>query len=266
MNEREPWIAVKVGVPDSGKIIDLPSDAARWGLIVLWAKAKRQTPSGVFRSERVARTLLGRYGKHVTTYVTQGFLHIAPVICPDARCQSSYQGLDAGAVAVHSWHDHQRDHALRQLAYRTGDALSDAVSDVIGDKSPVRALSVVSSQESEPTEGGPGETHPPDAVSAYYSLTGRFPRDNVLAWLKDLGQRHGEERASSMLAACYSESRDLGNLLGRTQARLRAEDHAADQRERVDEVARNRRKREPVGWEKELREAIAAQNGEGVPA
>ena len=126
MSEREPWIAVRLGVPDSGKIIDLPSDAARWGLIVLWCKAKGQTPSGTFRSEKVVRTLLGRYGRHVSGYLAAGFIHLAPVKCPDKRCEAAFVGLDVGAVAVHSWHDHQRDHALRQLEYRIKNGPSPA--------------------------------------------------------------------------------------------------------------------------------------------
>lgn len=240
--EREPWVAVRVGVPESGKIIELPSDAARWGLIVLWCKAKKQTPSGVFRSDKTIRAMLGKHAKYLPIYLEAGFLHVAPVTCSDRRCQSAYEGLPAPAIAVHSWHDHQRDHAMRQLAYRVGDAVSDTASDTVSDFSS-RAMSVsLSVVDSQPTEGGPGETDD-DPVSAYYSLTNRFPKDNVLAWLKDLGSRHGNARASAMLATCYTESRDLGTLLGRTQARLRAEDHTAEQRERADEIERNRQKR-----------------------
>lgn len=242
--DREPWIAVRVGLPESGKVIELPSDAARWGLIVLWCKAKRQTPSGVFRSERVVKALVGKYAKYLGVYVDLGFLHVAPVACPDARCRSAYEGLDDGAIAVHSWHDHQRDHALRQLAYRTGDTLSDTVSDSTSDfysRASVGVSSLVSNQEG----GGPGEPAPPDPVSAYYQLTTRYPRDNVLSWLNDMGTRHGEARTSAMLARCYSESRDLGTLLGRTQAALRAEEHTASVKERNDEAERLKAKRRP---------------------
>lgn len=241
--EREPWIAVKVGVPDSGKIIDLPSDAARWGLIVLWAKAKRQSPSGVFRSERVARALLGTYARHFRTYVKTGFLHVAPVVCPDPKCQGGYADLAIGAIAVHSWRDHQRESALRQLAYRVGTSLSDP--EVTGEVTPPMST-VYGLVSNVDVEGGPGGETKPDPVATYYSLTTRFPAGRVLAWLNDLGSNHGEARASAMLATCYSEDRDLGTLLGRTQSRLRAEDHAANRTEQAEEVVRNRAKRAPL--------------------
>jgi hypothetical protein len=259
VSEREPWIAVKVGVPDSSKIIDLPTDAARWGLIVLWSKAKRQTPSGVFRSERVARSLLGTYARHFRAYVARGFVHVAPVKCPDQRCEASYAGLDSGAIAVHSWHDHQRESALRQLAYRVGTSLSDPqVTPEV-----TTPMSTVYSQGVESAEGGPGETSPPDLISAYYNLTTRFPQGRVLAWLNDIETRHGPARSSTMLATCYSEDRDLGTLLGRTQSRLRAEDHAADRREKSDEIERNRAKRAPLNpLQAEIAAAARTRYGE----
>lgn len=249
MSEREPWIAVKVGVPDSGKVIHLPTDAARWGLIVLWCRAKRQTPSGVFKSEKVARTLLGQYGRHFPRYIDGGFLHRAPVVCPDEKCQGSYAGLSEPAIAVHSWRDHQRDHALRQLSYRVGDTVSDVESDSESDFH----LSTVSSLLSKPTEGGLGETDP---VEAYYALTTRFPRGKVLDWLNDLGERHGRGRTSAALAQHYAANRDLGTLLGRVQNALRAEDHAAEKKERADEEVRLRKKRAPDPLMTEIRAAL----------
>jgi hypothetical protein len=238
--EREPWIAVKVGVPRSPKVVDLPTDAARWGLIVLWSEAKQQKPAGVFRSERVARSLLGEYARHIRAYIAREFVHVAPVVCSDGRCQAAYVGLEAGSIAVHSWHDYQRESALRQLAYRVGTSLNDP--EVTPQVTPT--MSTVSSLGVDvDVEGGPGGEPPDDPVTAYYSLTTRFPAGRVLSWLNDIEVRHGGKRAAAMLATCYAEDRDLGTLLGRTQSRLRSEDHSADQRERADEVVRNRAKR-----------------------
>lgn len=260
--EREPWIAVKVGVPESAKVIDLPTDAARWGLIVLWSKAKKQTPAGVFRSERVARSLLGEYARHLRAYIAREFVHVAPVVCSDKRCQAAYVGLDAGAIAVHSWHDYQRESALRQLAYRVGTSLSDP--QVTGEVTPPMST-VYGLVSNVDVEGGPGggiDAPSADAVSTYYSLTTRFPAGRVLAWLNDLEDRHGGKRTSSMLATCYAEDRDLGTLLGRTQSRLRAEDHAANRAEAADEVSRNRAKRAPLtGVNAEIRAAVEARYG-----
>jgi hypothetical protein len=132
--DREPWIAVSIELIGHDKFTDLPSDTARLGLIVaVWAAAKKRRPSGVFKNERQFREVTGRYARFLDHYISTGFLHRAPVECSSARCRRAFANLPAGAIACHDWHVHQRDHAMRQLAYRLSDAASDARSDVPSD-------------------------------------------------------------------------------------------------------------------------------------
>jgi hypothetical protein len=132
--DREPWIAVSIEIAGHDKFTELPSDTARLGLIVaVWSAAKKRRPSGVFKNERQFREVAGRYARFLDQYVATGFLHRAPVECSSARCRRAFADLPDGAIACHDWHVHQRDHAMRQLAYKSSDAGSDAASDVPSD-------------------------------------------------------------------------------------------------------------------------------------
>jgi len=229
--DREPWIAVKIGAVEHPKVLELPGDSARWGLVVLWSKAKKQRPSGIFRSEVVARELLGRHGRYLPAYIGGGFVHVAPVVCPEKRCAAAYADLPAPSLAVHDWHAYQRDHALRQLAYRLSDGATDAgsdgPSDVVSDITS-RALSMVDSQESSyDVEGGPGETA--DLWALYGALTRTVARKPAtLDWLERIETTYGLGPSAHALREEHAKDPNPGTLLSRTSARLEVEARRAE--------------------------------------
>lgn len=227
----EPWIAVKIGAVRHPKVLELPSDVARWGLVVMWSEAKKQRPSGVFRSEVVLRELLGRHGRFLGAYIAGGFIHRAPVECGEKRCAKTYADLPVPSLAVHDWHLYQREHALRQLAYRLSDAASDIESDVRSDSESdihSRALLIVNSQESlSQTEGGPGETD--DLWALYGALTRTVARKPAtLDWLERIETTYGLSASAQALREEHAKDPNPGTLLSRTAARLEVQARRAE--------------------------------------
>ncbi len=73
------------------------------------------------------------------------------------------------------------------------------------------------------------ETDPddPDALDAWFRLTGSWPSMKIVPWLTDLSRDHGHEAVSAALAEEVMADPDRRTLLGRTQSRLERADHQA---------------------------------------
>ena len=71
-------------------------------------------------------------------------------------------------------------------------------------------------------EGVQGEK--PDALDAYYRLTTRYPKGAALSWLRQLVDRHGDERVSTALSFAWIDSTELSTLLSRTEALMASAD------------------------------------------
>lgn len=85
------------------------------------------------------------------------------------------------------------------------------------------------------SDTGPDE---PDALDAWFRLTGSTPSPKVLPWLEELCRSHGDAAVEQALAAEVSIDMDRKTLLSRTQARLEAaERHAAKRRQDADRAA-----------------------------
>lgn len=77
------------------------------------------------------------------------------------------------------------------------------------------------------TDAGPDE---PDAMDAWFRLTGSWPSPKVQPWLEELIRDHGDHAVEQALAAEMIASDDRKTLLGRTQSRLGRDDHEAGKR------------------------------------
>ena len=65
-----------------------------------------------------------------------------------------------------------------------------------------------------------------DGADAYYAMTGRFPKENVLRWLKQLEADFSKEKVIVALAN-EAQDKDRSTLLSRVEARLKSEVHRA---------------------------------------
>lgn len=121
----EPWIKLKIGLRRSGKIADLPSDSARIGWIYVLLEAKVQRRMGMFDSAQHFDQVMGRFGKHMKSYIEVGLLHQAPIRC--AECRPRHPDARPGELVVHDYRKEQRDatNADRQAAYRERHAVED---------------------------------------------------------------------------------------------------------------------------------------------
>lgn len=82
------------------------------------------------------------------------------------------------------------------------------------------------------------DTPEPDALDAWFRLTGSWPSRKVVPWLEDLARDHGHEAVSTALAEEVIADEDRRTLLGRTQSRLERVDHqAAKDREAAERAA-----------------------------
>lgn len=135
--EFEPWFAVKVGIRQNHKIVDLSCDAARWGWVAgVMAEAKLQRPGGRFRSRAVLEEAIGRFAPYLDEYVAAGLLEVGPDLCDD--CRKEVGDVADGVCIVHDWRHHQRDPdaAVRVAEWR---AERGAGSSTPGESSDVRA-------------------------------------------------------------------------------------------------------------------------------
>lgn len=116
--DREPWVKVKIGARRSGKLAGLPSDTARLGYFYTLLEAKVQRRMGVFDNRAHFVEVLGRFGKHLSSYLEVGLVHEAPGLC--AECRRRHPNAKKGQIVVHDYLREQRDptNADRQAAWR----------------------------------------------------------------------------------------------------------------------------------------------------
>lgn len=146
--QRDPHVLISARADEHPKIIELPSDKARWGWIVLMGKAKLQRPPGRFASMRVLEAVLGEYRRFIPDYLKVGILE-----------------PEGSAVAVHDWQVHQRS---RTQKWRDDNGLSSGHGNLRGNTGETHgetpgqplaragALSHSQSESSSSTGGGAG--------------------------------------------------------------------------------------------------------------
>lgn len=84
----------------------------------------------------------------------------------------------------------------------------------------------------------PGEGDP-DLLDEFHLLTLQRPWGRKSGdWLKDIQARYGLERSTAALQAEHSADRTVGTLIGRTDERLKRDEHKAAGKERQDEAAK----------------------------
>jgi hypothetical protein len=85
------WFTVDCDLPDHPKMAALPTDAARWGWIVVLARAKRQRQQGTFANAGHFKAVMGKYATYLPAYI-------------EARLMDE---LPDTTLAVHDWDRHQ---------------------------------------------------------------------------------------------------------------------------------------------------------------
>jgi len=114
-----------------------------------------------------------------------------------------------------------RDHAGRFIpapSSASSDAQRPPAYQRAGKAGPANPLPSIPSTE-EGVQGGK-----PDALDAYYRLTTRYPKGAALSWLRQLVDRHGDERVSTALSFAWIDSTELSTLLSRTEALMASAD------------------------------------------
>src|SRR5688500_19324811 len=85
-----PWITLDCHLPDHPKMAELPSDAARYGWIVVLTQAKLQRKPGQFANLRHFKEVMGRHARHLHAFEAAGLMDRA-----------------GDALVVHDWQRHQ---------------------------------------------------------------------------------------------------------------------------------------------------------------
>lgn len=233
-----PFAIVDCGLLNHPKVVALPSDTARLGWVAVLLLAKQQVQPGGFASAKHFRHVMGRYGRFLPNYIAERLLDEDP----------------DGRLLVHDWRDYQRDKtdntsAERQRRYRerhgggNGESNGGVTPSVTpspnaphagGRAVPVPVsvtppVDVAALRARRPDDRMDAESEP-DALTAYHSLTGRFPTGRVLAWLNELAATHGDATVETALAEECQIDSAVHTLLSRTQNRLERDAHAAAKR------------------------------------
>lgn len=85
-----------------------------------------------------------------------------------------------------------------------------------------------------------------DPADTYWSVTGRYPTEKVLAWIDDLAAQYGAAVVTTAIAECHQVDRETGTLLGRVTTTLKRDARKLDLDERRAEQARLVEKRAAV--------------------
>jgi hypothetical protein len=135
------WIALDCDLFDHPKMVDLPSDSARYGWIVTLSKAKRQRNAGSFASTKHFSHVMGKFGKFADTYVKAGLLEKA----------------DDGSLTIHDWRKHQwaaSKAKIREDEGETSGGLNVDIEETLsGSKEDSRAGSAVPVLNSSSSKG-----------------------------------------------------------------------------------------------------------------
>lgn len=92
----------------------------------------------------------------------------------------------------------------------------------------------------------------PDALDAWYRLTGSWPSPKVRPWLTQLADTHGDADVEKALAAEWTVDSDRATLLSRTSSRLERDRHEDEKRataRRAEREAEERRQIETMSDE-----------------
>ena len=171
------WIAIDCDLFDHPKMVDLPSDAARYGWLVTLSKAKRQRNAGTFASSKHFAHVLGRYGRYVKDYIKAGLLELG----------------DDGTLTIHDWRKHQWAASKARLREddegNSGGLNEDTGETSSGHSEDSRARNAVLSSLSVDvvTSGvgsGAGGRTRPDPIVAYGVGTGD-PEWPAMVWLSE---------------------------------------------------------------------------------
>jgi hypothetical protein len=83
----------------------------------------------------------------------------------------------------------------------------------------------------------------PDPADVYWTLTGRYPTDKVIAWVDDLSASYGTDSVIRALASTHQQDRNPSTLMGRTMDNLRAQARALSLKEQAAVRARLKERR-----------------------
>lgn len=227
-----PAILIDARIASNPKILDLPSDSARWAWIATLGAAKLERPAGAFTSRRQLAHLLGPYAEHIDALLEAGLL----------------EETEDGRLVVHDWvaHQQRRRHAEAQAAYRqrskaavdgevtppsedhgaltprspgdhatiTSQSRDDHV-EITETRAGARPLQSQSQSQSQSPgretgergeceggadqEGGadPGSADP--VLEALFAVFGRVPSRRAVAWADELGARYGPDAVASAI-------------------------------------------------------------------
>lgn len=140
--------------------------------------------------------------------------------------------------------------AKRWQSARNADAYGSAVSNSMPSKA--------EQSKAEPSQAE--QSRADDPADAYWSLTGRYPKDRTLSWIDELAERHGSTAVIKAMAEAHVADSTVATLLGRTGDLLSRQARELDRREAEEEKARLREKRaqprqlEP--WREEYRRRL----------
>ena len=203
--QRDPHVLVSARIARHSKMIELPSDVARWGWITILGEAKLQRPAGQFASRKVLDFLAGKYARFVDDWFKAKLLEKGP----------------DGTILVHDWAVHQ-ERVSRSQEWRQSVGLTNghsSLGDTRGNSGETNgetagkplaraaALSQSQSQSSLPSEGGPGGTGLPSLTpavgAAWQSATGRTPLASgsfAAGYIDDACRRHPERAVLDAIA------------------------------------------------------------------
>jgi hypothetical protein len=249
-SELDPHVLISCRVAQNPKIVDLPSDRARWGWVVLMGAAKLQRPPGRFASDRVVAAVLGEHRRFLPDYLRVGVLEPMESLCDHCAQSIPPEARNLGALAVHDWATNQS----RTTRWRKSRGVPSGHENLSGDdgemsgettgKHPHAGARAMQSQshrettnENEAVEGGPGggNAYMPDgdrdALDTYHELTGYRPWGEFSgAALKGAIRDYSDATTDATIRAEHAKDGDRNTLLKRTLAALARN---ADRRQRT---------------------------------
>lgn len=229
------WIRYDARTPWSPKIIDLPSDGARWASVVVLCAAKQQVPSGEWANERHFRACVGPSARYLKALLATGLLE-----------------RDGDRILVHDWRDYQSDPtgSDRQRRRRSAPVTvlsrdgHGAVTELSRDSHAKTGRDSTGQYVTPPSVPPSVDVEP--SLAAYMAAGGNVRSARAMAWLERLAQTHGEEATARMVGRQHALGVAPNLLLGAVEEQLVLDGKRAERAERADEERRLREKRAPV--------------------
>lgn len=250
---RTPWFAVDVDIRKDDRLVDLPSDTARYGYIVgVLAEARLATPRGVFASRTQLEEALGRFGRFIPQYLSVGVLEPAGGMCDD--CRAAFGAVRRGSIVVHNWVRKQTDprHADRQAAYEQrqksaesdgeSDAQPDGESDAITDDSVYARAPDETLTETRNTRQDPPRENLSAEDRARAALKARgYKRVSAkqLAMLAEIADRESWPRVLGWIATAPEGTDPLAHVKATSNGERTTRLRKADERERRHQATKN---------------------------